>query len=158
MIALEPVALGEKAALRAMFDRYLVAHADLADPQRRHGDPRDEPYFDLYWVDPQREPLWILAEGIRAGFVLLNTWSPSGLGADHAIGEFNVEPMWRRQGIGSAAVRAALAGRAGLWELQVYRATPDAMHFWPSALRRAGVYDHAVIERPDRVIHRFQSL
>lgn len=158
MITLKPVTLDEKAALRTMFDRYLIAHADRVDPQRRHGDPTDEPYFDLYWEDPQREPLWILAEGARAGFVLINAWSPSGLGVDHAIGEFNVEPMWRRRGVGSAALGAALAGRAGLWELQVYRATPDAMDFWARALRHGGVCDHAVIDHPDRIIHRFQSL
>ena len=89
-VVLAPVSLAEKTELRAVFNPYLIEHADLVDPARVHGDPTDQPYFDLYWTEPERIPLWILADGVRAGFVLLNAWSPSGLGVDRAIAEFYV--------------------------------------------------------------------
>ena len=155
-VALQPVAFADRQALRAMMDPYLIAHADEVDPERAHGDPTDYPYFDAYWVEPVRRPYWIVADGERAGFVLINAYSPSGLGVDHAVSEFCVLPARRRGGLGLAAARAAFESAAGQWELQVFRANRSGFAFWPKALAAAGVEDWQVIEQPDRVIHRFR--
>jgi len=154
-VALAPVPLAEKAELRAMFEPYLIAHADLADPERRHGDPLQQPHFDLYWNEPGREPLWIVADGARAGFVLLNLHSPSGLGVDRSIAEFCVLPERRREGVGRAAALDALARTAGTWELQVYRANVAAMAFWPKVIAAARPRAWDEIALADRVVHRF---
>jgi predicted acetyltransferase len=154
-VSLAPVPLAEKAALRAMFDPYLIAHADLADPGRIHGDPLDQPYFDLYWAEPERAPFWIVSDGERAGFALLNAWSPSGRGVDRAIAEFCVIPQRRRDGIGRAAALCAFATAPGVWELQVYRANPAGMAFWPRAIEAAAPSEWEEIAGEDRVIHRF---
>ncbi|HSV04482.1 MAG TPA: GNAT family N-acetyltransferase, partial [Phenylobacterium sp.] len=132
-----------------------IAHADLADPERRHGDPLDQPYFDLYWTEPGREPLWILADGARAGFVLLNLHSPSGLGVDRAIAEFCIVPERRREGLGRAAALAALARTAGIWELQVYRANPTAIDFWRKVIAAADPKAWDEIPLAERIVHRF---
>jgi len=154
-VALVPVALADKAELRAMLDPYLIAHADLVDPARVHGDPTEQPHFDLYWTEPGRIPLWIVADGARAGFLLLNDWSPSGLEVDRAISEFCVAPAFRRTGVGAAAALAAFASQAGCWELQVYRANPAGMAFWARVLAAAPTTDRHEITDEDRIIHRF---
>jgi len=41
-------------------------------------------------------------------------------------------------------------------ELQVYRATPAAMAFWPRVLDAARLADRRTIDAGDRVIHRFR--
>ena len=74
---------------------YLIEHARKVDPAGVY-DPLDAPYFDLYWVEASRRPYWIAADGERAGFVLVNEWSPSGHGTQHAIAEFCVDAPWRR--------------------------------------------------------------
>jgi len=50
----------------------------LSDRPRRPGRPaarprrsQRQPYFELYWTEVGRLPLWILVDGVRAGFVLL---------------------------------------------------------------------------------------
>jgi predicted acetyltransferase len=154
-VRLEPVSLADKPALWDMMAPYLIEHADKVDPAREHGDPLQYDYFDVYWTEPERHPYWIVAAGERAGFVLVNAWSPSGRGTQHSIGEFCVTPAARRGGLGGAAVRLALASAPGLWELQVYRANPEGMAFWPRAIAAAGAADWEVIESEDRVIHRF---
>ena len=154
-VTLAPVPLAEKAALWAMMADYLIEHAALADPEGRY-DPLEYEYFDAYWVEPDRRPCWIEADGARAGFVLMNTWSPSGLGTQHSIAEFCVLKAQRRHGVGRAAATAALRSRRGQWELQVYRANLGGMAFWPRAIATAGAVSHEVIEREDRLIHRFQ--
>lgn len=140
-----------------MLDPYLIDHADLVDPARVHGDPTDQPYFDLYWVEPERAPLWILADGRRAGFVLLNAYSPSGRGTERAISEFCVLPAFRRAGIGAAAAALSLATHHGQWELQVHHANPLGVGFWPRALAAAGIGDWELIETPDSVVYRFTT-
>ncbi len=154
-VRLDPVPMADKAALKAFLDPYLIAHADLADPERRYGDPTVFEYFDLYWIEPERTPYWVIADGQPAGFVLINTWSPSGLGTDRAIAEFYIRPELRRRGLGLAAALAAFATHAGVWELQVYRANPEGMGFWPRAIAAAGARDWEAMEREDRVVHRF---
>jgi predicted acetyltransferase len=153
-VRLTPVALADKPALWAMMAGYLVEHARKVDPVGEH-DPLEAPFFDLYWREPQRRPYWIEDDGGRAGFVLVNAWSPSGLGADHAIAEFFVDAARRRSGLGQAAALAAFAAHPGLWELQVYRANDEGMGFWPRAIAAAGARRWQVIERGERVIHRF---
>ena len=108
-VELAPVSQAEAGELRALLDPYLIEHADQVDPDRAHGDPTDQPYFDLYWVEPERAPFWILADGRRAGFVLLNTYSPSGRGTERSISEFCVLPEFRRGGVRATAAELALA-------------------------------------------------
>jgi predicted acetyltransferase len=151
-VRLKPVALADKAALWDMMADYLIEHARKVAPEDGD-DPLDYPYFDPYWTEPERHPYWIVARGERAGFVLVNAWSPSGLGVQHAIAEFCVTAPWRRGGVGTAAARLAFAAHPGQWELQVYRANPEGLAFWPRAI--AGAADWTVIERDDRRIHRF---
>jgi predicted acetyltransferase len=153
-IRLAPVALADKPALWAMMSEYLIEHARKVDPGGA-GDPLAYEYFDLYWTEPERRPYWIEHEGARAGFALVNAWSPSGLGVDHAMGEFCVAAPWRRHRIGVAAAGLAFAAHPGQWELQVHRANPEGMAFWPRAIAAAGARDWSVIEGDDWRIHRF---
>jgi len=156
-VMLEPVTLAEKADLKAMLDPYLVEHAALVDPQGLHGDPKSYEHFDPYWVDPERHPYWIVADETRVGFCLVNAHAPSGQPIDHAVAEFCILPAHRRSGLGRDAVRAVLARHPGQWELQVFRANPSALAFWPRALAAAGVAARQVLQRDDRVIHRFRA-
>ncbi len=156
-VELIAIALADKAALKAMLDPYLIEHADQVDPHRVHGDPRSYDYFDPYWVDPARHPYWIIADGERVGFCLVNANAPSGQPIDHAVAEFCVLPAHRRGGLGRAAVRAVLARHPGQWELQVYHANSGGLAFWPRALAAAGVTMRQVLQREDRVIHRFRT-
>ena len=155
-VRLDPVPMTDKAALKAFLDPYLIAHADLADPDRAFGDPTAYEYFDLYWIEPERRPYWVITDGQPAGFVLVNEWSPSGRGTQRSIAEFYVRPELRRRGLGLAAALAAFATHAGLWELQVYRANPAGMAFWLRAIEAAGARDWEALEHEDRVVHRFR--
>lgn len=156
MVEVRRVALSEKTELRRALDPYLIAHADIVDPQRRHGDPTAYPYFDAYWTEPDRRPFWIVVSGEAVGFALINRHSPSGLGCDAAVAEFCVLPPWRRAGIGLAAARAVFATTPGLWELQVYEATAPALAFWPRAIAAAGGREVTEVSLDARRVHRFR--
>ena len=156
-VELAPVPFPDKADLKAMMDPYLVEHADQVDPKRLHGDPTAYDFLDLYWVEPARRPYWIVAEGVRAGFCLVNAYAVSGRPIDHAMAEFSIAPEHRRAGLGLVALRAVLARHPGQWELQVYRANTLGFGFWSRALAAAKVADWEQIVQDDRVIHRFRT-
>ena len=140
-VRLSPVRLDEKAALRADLDAYLIAHADLVDPERRHGDPTHQPYYDAYWSEEGRK---------RAGH-------PSGRGCDAAVAEFCILPAFRRTGLGLVAAHRTFGLVSGQWELQVHRANPAGMAFWARAIATASVVEAPATPLEDRVVHRFRT-
>jgi predicted acetyltransferase len=156
-VALAPIPPDEKAALRAVFDVYQAEHAALAEPNRDPAAPAIYPWFDAYWTEPGRVPLWILKDGERVGFALLNRHSPSGLGCDRSIAEFCIFAPYRRYGAGRAAAHAILSGRPGLWELEVRKANAPGLAFWRSVVEAVRPAEHTLIDSPQALIHRFRA-
>jgi predicted acetyltransferase len=156
-VALAPIPPDEKAALRAVFDVYQAEHAALIEPGHDPSAPAPYPWFDAYWTEPDRIPLWILADSDRAGFALLNRHSPSGLGCDRAVAEFCIFERYRRSGLGQAAARTIFAGWPGLWELEVRKANAPGLAFWRSVVEAACPAEHMVIDSPQALIHRFRA-
>lgn len=154
-VQLRPAPIDDKAMLWVLMSDYLIEHNARVEPGGDY-DPAGYPYFGDYWTNPARRPYWIVLAGQRAGFVLVGPHSPSGLGTDHSISEFCVLTRWRRRGVGLAAARATLRAHPGQWELQVYRANPDGMPFWPKAIASADATDLQQVEGEDRVIFRFR--
>ncbi|HXQ42185.1 MAG TPA: GNAT family N-acetyltransferase [Candidatus Udaeobacter sp.] len=129
---LRPAAAGEKAAMRAMLAdhlRELRAFGPVEEPY---------PYFDVYWTEATRWPYLIEVACEPIGFVMVNQWSPSGRGTDHAIAEFYIAPAHRRLGHGMEAARQAFRAHPGRWELSIFAANQPAQAFWPAAIASAG--------------------
>jgi predicted acetyltransferase len=155
-IRLAPAPESDMPALWTLLVAYLTEHTRRVEPERTDYDASAYPYFDSYWGESESRAYWIMRGGERAGFVLVNSYSPSGLGTDRSIAEFCILPAWRRRGVGLAAAQAVLEAHPGQWELQVYRGNPDGMPFWPEAIAAASPRDHSIIEHDDRLIHRFR--
>ena len=104
-------------------------------------------HFDSYFAgDPEREALYLRADGKLVGFALLNRYSHLGEAIDHAMAEFTVFPAFRRRGYASAAVRQILADRPGSWEIKFNINNQKAAAFWTGitaayAPRRVSVND-----------------
>jgi predicted acetyltransferase len=155
-VRLEPAPERDKPVLWALLTAYLTEHTRRVEPDRVDYDASAYPYFDTYWSEPEARAYWVMRGGERAGFVFINSYSPSGLGTDCSIAEFCILPGARRSGVGIEAARAALRSQPGQWELQVYRANPDGMPFWPRAIAAAGATDLQTIAYDDRLIYRFR--
>jgi len=134
-VELERAGPERRGTLEALFQLYTHDFSDywagtergeLGEDGRFPGDS----YLDSFWSDPRREPYLIRADGHLGGFVLINDHSHSGLPLDFAVAEFFVVRKHRRGGVGRAAARAAIAGRAGQWELAVARKNVSALAFW----------------------------
>ena len=109
--------------------REMRAFAPVEDPH---------PYFDVYWTEAMRWPYLIEVAGEPIGFAMVNRWSPSGPGTDHAVAEFYVAEAHRRQGCGRKAARQILHAHPGQWELWIFEANRAAQAFWPAVIASAG--------------------
>ena len=135
-VTLEAVATADHAALLAVMRAY---HRELdAYDRRTVGQPFDVVRYERALLDDldDREFWWILADGERAGFVLVRTlpdW-PDDSRMVATITDFYVAPAHRRRGVGSAAVEALLAAHRlrGTYEMEA-AVLPDnapALAFW----------------------------
>lgn len=113
------------------------------------------PFLDDYWKDPTRWPYLIEVGGAPVGFILVNRWSPSGRGTDHAVAEFYIAPRWRRQGHGMNAACSVLRMHPGQWELAVSNRNVNAQAFWLAAIEKAGALSRERIGGADTTILRF---
>ena len=134
-VVLEPAQSGQRDTLANLFQLYTYDFTEQWAGLDRGEVGEDGlfdayPYLDSYWVEPGRRPYLIRADGHIAGFVLINGFSHSGLPVDFAVAEFFVMRKHRRGGVGRAAARAAIAPRAGQWELAVARRNTAALPFW----------------------------
>ena len=135
--SVRPAAPGDRELLRQLLFDYLVEFDGSTAPY---------PYFDAYWVEPDRLPFLIEDCGAVAGLCLVRVrdggWS---------IAEFYVVPEQRLGGVGRAAVDevAAFARSAGANHLEA-KVHPDnqrALPFWLSV-------GFEVVESPEVVITR----
>jgi predicted acetyltransferase len=116
-----------------------------------------DPYFDLYWSEPGRWPYLVDVAGATAGFIFVNTYSPSGLGTDFSIAEFYISPGYRRQGIGTAALEYVLIHHPGQWELSILPGNRTAVSFWSRAIPAAGAVSWVQLDRPEYTVIRFTA-
>ena len=146
---LRPASAGDKAAMRAML-------ADHLREMRAFG-PVEEPYpyFDAYWTEATRRPYLIEVAGEPVGFVMVNRWSPSGRGTDHAIAELYIGPVHRRLGHGAAAARQTFLAHPGQWELSIFTTNRPAQAFWPAAIASAGGRSLEIFDHRGNTILRF---
>lgn len=95
--------------------------------------PAEYQYLPLYWREPGRAAYWILLDGQRAGFALVNrqVFLPA---SDWCVAEFHVAPEWRGKGVATQAVCDLLNRHEGTWEVPVLSGHEEAVHFWNHAL------------------------
>ena len=114
------------------------------------------PYFDAYWREGEaRWPYVVLHEDRPVGFAFVNSWSPSGRGADYSMAEFFVEREARGQGCGLTAASAVFQAHPGIWELAIMPLNMPAKRFWPRAIAAAGGEKLEKIESGRETIYRF---
>lgn len=122
----------EQPIVRKLLQAYLVEFAALEGVGPVLDDDGRPLYqwFEAYWTESSRYPLVILADGEIVGFCLLRD-----TGELWEIAEFSVDPSWRQQGVGAAAVDAIkelcrASGRHGVVRAKTMLSHDQALSFW----------------------------
>ena len=90
------------------------------------------PWFDAYFVEPQREAYFIREQSSRKllGFAMVRMHEDGR----HSIAEFLVTPKYRRCGVGTQAAKTCFALHDGLWEVKPVFGSERARLFWKQAI------------------------
>ena len=90
-----------------------------------------------YWGDDLHHPFVLRVDGRPAGFALIVGRSRlTGTVGVHDMAEFFVMRRYRRQGVGSAAARAAFDAFRGPWEVRQRDEHQEATRFWRAVIDR----------------------
>lgn len=131
-IMLERATLKKREALFRLL-QYSLFEESLTDLNDMNDEAIfDYPWFDAYFVEPQREAYFIREQGTEKllGFAMVRGHEDGR----HSIAEFLVIPKYRRRGIGSQAAKACFALHGGLWEVKPAYGRETARLFWQKAI------------------------
>ncbi len=118
-----------------MFEAY-CAEVEPLDPLGTPPESSDERRDALLDGASDEEWCWIIADGQRAGFVMVQVYEDDPLPGDRTaeVLECYVAPEARRRGVGRAAIEAVLAEERGrgttVMEAGILRANEGAIAFW----------------------------
>ncbi|MFG6373650.1 MAG: hypothetical protein K1W04_05795 [Oscillospiraceae bacterium] len=135
MLSWRPVAQTDRQRLWNLFQKYLYEMTNYYDDELDGEGNYRYGYFDRYFEEPDREALFLWDGDTLVGFAMLNRHSCLGETVDHALAEFTIFPMYRRQHLGLEAARMLFAGRPGRWELKYSGENTAAKALWTKATR-----------------------
>ena len=120
--------IAQKPVVRHLLELY---QHDLSEFDSRDVDARglyDYAYIDDYWVDADRRPFLVEADGRWAGFALVR------LGPPIDMSEFFVVRRFRRLGVGQQAALQLFREFPGTWQIRQLPRNPGATAFWRSVI------------------------
>ena len=137
-ITLREAALEDREILSHLLEKYdyEFSQYDLRDlsPLGLYGYD----WLDAYWTDGSRHAFFLRADGVLAGFAMVNAHSESGSGdREHCMAEFCVLYKYRRRGAGRFLAHALFRRFPGKWELKLHPKNLASAAFWPAVVREA---------------------
>lgn len=129
-IEIDPIAKGEKPALRRLMELYLYdfSEYDQADVNE-HGTYEYE-YLDHYWIEADRHAFFIRAGGKLAGFALIREIKLEDGSSLHSLAEFFVMRKYRRKKVGKGAAHRLFGMFPGRWQVAQEEANLPSQKFW----------------------------
>ncbi|MEM0993661.1 MAG: GNAT family N-acetyltransferase [Bacteroidota bacterium] len=116
----------------------------------------DYPYFELYWQEEGRIPLFIKLNGQNIGFTLLNQhFIHPTFQAARAIAEFYIDPSFRQKGLGAFVAQQIFAQFAEKWEVKTAIGNKSAQAFWRNTIGHYSNHRFSEIVIEEDVIFTF---
>ena len=136
--------LRDKPVLRQLLQLYQYDFSEFDNADTEDDGSYRYPYFDDYWIEPERHPLLFRVDGKWAGFAFVRAGSP------HDMAEFFVMRKYRRSGVGTTLAREVFARFPGEWQVRQMTSNPTATAFWRRAIPvdfEEDTLDHGPVQR-----------
>jgi len=134
-VHIEEISIEQKPVIERLMQLYLYDFSEIEGHEINRDGLFEYRYLDLYWIDSDRHPFLMYAEGKVAGFVLVNsiTYLDENEGA-RSIAEFFVMRQYRRKGVGKKAAIAVFDMFPGRWEVRQTQNNIGGRKFWRSVI------------------------
>jgi predicted acetyltransferase len=136
--------LRDKPLLRQLLQLYQYDFSEFDNSDVEDDGWYQYPYFDDYWIEPERHPLLFRVDGKCAGFALVRAGTP------HDMAEFFVMRRYRRSGVGTTLAREVFTRFPGEWQVRQMTTNPSATAFWRRAIPvdfEEEISDHGPVQR-----------
>jgi predicted acetyltransferase len=137
-LCLQHVPSSEKDLLKQLMNDYLGGLYLSKETKLCSETVADYKYFDDYWSDVRRHPLFIIKSNEVVGFTLIRKLDNIYISI-HEVAEFCILPKHRRNGYGNKAVEELLLNYPGYWRIQVYDRNKIAFLFWENIIENHAV-------------------
>jgi len=136
-IEITPATITERPILRNLMELYQYDFSEFDGADLSSLGYYDYPYFDHYWVDPERTPFLMRVDGNLAGFALVARFNYfTGLKDNWVMAEFFILRKYRRQGVGEHAARFIFDQFPGEWQVGQILENQAAAAFWRKVIAR----------------------
>jgi len=136
-IEISPATITERPILRNLMELYQYDFSEFDGADLSSLGYYDYPYFDHYWVDPERMPFLVRVDGNLAGFALVARFNYlTGLKDNWVMAEFFVLRKYRRQGVGEHVARFIFDQFPGEWQVGQITENQAAAAFWRKVIAR----------------------
>lgn len=135
-IELRPVPFSEKDTLNNLLEKYNYEFSQYDKiPFGADGLYHYWP-LEAYWTEEKRAAYFVMAEGVLAGFALINAHPECERPLDWAVAEFFVAYPYRRSGVGSEVMRQIFRRHSGVWHIKYHPANTASVAFWNGIARQ----------------------
>lgn len=135
-IQVSPASAQEKPILRHLMELYQYDFSEFDNSDLGALGLYDYPYLDHYWVEPERSPFLVRAEGKLVGFALVARYNYlSGAKDTWVMAEFFILRKYRRQGVGEYVARCIFDQFQGAWQVGQINENPIAIAFWRKVIQ-----------------------
>ena len=94
-------------------------------------------YFENYWAEENRIPLYFFWKNEKVGFALINDYCILQKGNPKlSIAEFSIFPKYRRQGLGQKMAIKIFETYHGFWEIRTLPENVRALLFWENTISK----------------------
>ena len=156
-IDLSPIGLAEKPILARLLQLYLYDFTEFDGEELNAAGLYEYPYFDHYWAEVGRSPLFIRVDGRLAGFALVRRLAEDEGGPASSMAEFFILRKYRRLGVGSQAAKRVFQRFPGPWVVGEIAANTPAQAFWRRVIGEFTGGDYTETREDEGVVQRFIS-
>lgn len=131
-VSIEPITAESAANLELLYRKYFREMVPDHQSNASGGPTQHLRTLSKYWTSDSHWPYWICAGGEVAGFCLARTY-PGDHGT-HDIEQFYIQGKYKRQGVGTKALKQVLVLHPGNWLVRVLKTNEAGLSFWCRAV------------------------
>ncbi len=145
-IKLVPAGIDDKEILKNLLEKY-----DYEFSQYDNRDVNDlglygYKYLDYYWTEEKRWAFFIMVDGKRAGFAMVNDFPEADESTDYSLSEFFIMYKYRRCGVGKYAAMKVFDMFHGKWQLKRHPKNIGSVHFWNDVVNQYTKGNYRLLE------------
>lgn len=145
-IKIVPVNIDDKEILKNLLEKYNYEFSQYDKRDVNDLGLYGYKYLDYYWTEEKRWAFFIIVDGKRAGFAMVNDFPEACESTDYSLSEFFIMYKYRGLGVGKYAAMKVFDMFHGKWQLKRHPKNIVSVHFWNNVVNQYTKGNYCLIE------------